>query len=347
MVIAGHFSGRHVDDSPTDPFHFMRRIAYDGMRFNGASIGGVISVRRGRTQLDWRIAMADEHAHGTQQPQAKENLIPGVKHVVAISSGKGGVGKSTVSANLACALALAGAKVGLLDADLYGPNIPMMMGSTTGPEQKDGKIIPVENYGVKLISMAFLVPEETALVWRGPMVHQYLQAFFRDVLWGELDYLLIDLPPGTGDVQLSLSQMVPLAGAITVTTPQEVALYDVRKGMAMFQKVNVPLLGIVENMSHFICGHCGERTEIFSYGGGERAATKLGVPFLGRIPIDPAIRDGGDTGHPIVVANPASPQAAAFREIAKKIVEGLGGAEKSGPSIDSLLKKIKQPFSSN
>ncbi|HEX6728331.1 MAG TPA: Mrp/NBP35 family ATP-binding protein, partial [Nitrospira sp.] len=266
--------------------------------------------------------MADEHAHGTQQPQAQDNLIPGVKHVVAISSGKGGVGKSTVSANLACALALAGAKVGLLDADLYGPNIPMMMGSTTGPEQKDGKILPVENYGVKLISMAFLVPEETALVWRGPMVHQYLQAFFRDVLWGELDYLLIDLPPGTGDVQLSLSQMVPLAGAITVTTPQEVALYDVRKGMAMFQKVNVPLLGIVENMSHFICGHCGERTEIFSYGGGERAATKVGVPFLGRIPIDPAIRDGGDTGHPIVVANPDSPQAAAFRDIAKKIMEG-------------------------
>ena len=347
MVIAGHFSSRHVDDSPTDPFHFMRRIPYDGMWFNGVSFGGVISVRRGRTQLDWRIAMADEHAHGTQQPQAKENLIPGVKHVVAISSGKGGVGKSTVSANLACALALAGAKVGLLDADLYGPNIPMMMGSTTGPEQKDGKILPVENYGVKLISMAFLVPEETALVWRGPMVHQYLQAFFRDVLWGELDYLLIDLPPGTGDVQLSLSQMVPLAGAITVTTPQEVALYDVRKGMTMFQKVNVPLLGIVENMSHFVCGHCGERTEIFSYGGGERAATKLGVPFLGRIPIDPAIRDGGDTGHPIVVANPDSPQAAAFRDIAKKIMEGLGGAEKIGPSIDSLLKKIKQPFSSN
>lgn len=347
MVIAGHFSSRHVDDSPTDPFHFMRRIPYDDMWFNGVSIGGVISVRRGQTQLDWRIAMADEHAHGTQQPQAQDNLIPGVKHVVAISSGKGGVGKSTVSANLACALALAGAKVGLLDADLYGPNIPMMMGSTTGPEQKDGKILPVENYGVKLISMAFLVPEETALVWRGPMVHQYLQAFFRDVLWGELDYLLIDLPPGTGDVQLSLSQMVPLAGAITVTTPQEVALYDVRKGMAMFQKVNVPLLGIVENMSHFICGHCGERTEIFSYGGGERAATKLSVPFLGRIPIDPAIRDGGDTGHPIVVANPDSPQAAAFRDIAQKIMEGLGGAEKIGPSIDSLLKKIKQPFSSN
>lgn len=291
--------------------------------------------------------MADEHGHGAQQSQERENLIPGVKHVIAVSSGKGGVGKSTVAANLACAFAVAGAKVGLLDADLYGPNIPMMMGSTTGPEQKDGKILPVENYGVKLISMAFLVPEETALVWRGPMVHQYLQAFFRDVLWGDLDYLLIDLPPGTGDVQLSLSQMVPLAGAITVTTPQEVALYDVRKGMAMFQKVNVPLLGIIENMSHFVCGHCGERTEIFSHGGGERAAAKLGVPFLGRIPIDPAIRNGGDTGHPIVVSDPSSPQSEVFRDIAKKIMAALGESGKAGSSIDSLLRKIKQPFSSN
>jgi len=291
--------------------------------------------------------MAGEHAHGAQPPQGKDNLIPGVKHVIAVSSGKGGVGKSTVAANLACAVALTGAKVGLLDADLYGPNIPMMMGGTTGPEQKDGKILPVEIHSVKLISMGLLVPEEAPLVWRGPMVHQYLQAFFRDVLWGDLDYLFIDLPPGTGDVQLSLSQMVPLAGAVTVTTPQEVALYDVRKGMAMFQKVNVPLLGIVENMSYFVCGHCGERTEIFSYGGGERAAEKLGVPFLGRIPIDPAIRDGGDTGHPIVVANPASPQAAAFRAIAQKIIDELGGVGETKTPIESLLKKIKKPFTSN
>jgi len=288
--------------------------------------------------------MADEQSNTGQQAQAKENLIPGVKHVIAVSSGKGGVGKSTVATNLACALALTGAKVGLMDADLYGPNIPMMMGSTTGPEQKDGKIVPVESYGVKLISMAFLVPEEAPLVWRGPMVHQYLQAFFRDVLWGDLDYLLIDLPPGTGDVQLSLSQMVPLAGAITVTTPQEVSLYDVRKGMAMFQKVNVPLLGIIENMSFFLCGHCGERTYIFSHGGGERAATKLGIPFLGNIPLDPAIREGGDSGHPIVIADPASPQAAAFRDIAKKLIQEVGGTGTGGASIDSLLKKLKQPF---
>lgn len=345
--LCSDFPSRYIVGYPTGPYHLACGIAYDnGIQHGHDSIESLLyEIWSSSTQ--WERGMAEEHGHGAQQPQAPDNLIPGVKHVIAISSGKGGVGKSTVAANLACALALAGAKVGLLDADLYGPNIPMMMGSVTGPEQKDGKILPVENYGVKLISMAFLVPEEAPLVWRGPMVHQYLQAFFRDVLWGELDYLLIDLPPGTGDVQLSLSQMVPLAGAITVTTPQEVALYDVRKGMAMFQKVNVPLLGLVENMSFFVCGHCGERTEIFSYGGGERAAAKVGIPFLGRIPIDPAIRDGGDTGHPIVVADPESPQAVAFRDIAKKIAETLGQSRKDGPSVDSLLRKIKQPFNQN
>ncbi|HUM40043.1 MAG TPA: Mrp/NBP35 family ATP-binding protein, partial [Nitrospira sp.] len=235
--------------------------------------------------------MAEEQPGAPHQDEAaaRPNIIPGVKHVVAVSSGKGGVGKSTVSVNLAVALALTGAKVGLLDADIYGPNIPMMMGVEKTPEQKDGKIAPAESHGVKLISMGFFVPEDTAVVWRGPMVHTAIQQLFRDVLWGELDYLLIDLPPGTGDAQLTLTQLVPLSGAVTVTTPQEVALHDVRKGMMMFQKVNVPLLGIVENMSFFVCGHCGERTEIFSHGGGERAAEKLGIPFLGRVPIDPVI----------------------------------------------------------
>ena len=288
--------------------------------------------------------MADEQPTGPQIGHGKDNLIPGVKYVIAVSSGKGGVGKSTVSVNLAVAMALTGAKVGLLDADIYGPNIPMMMGVTKPPEQKDGKIAPAESHGVKLISMGFFVPEDTAVVWRGPMVHTAIQQLFRDVLWGELDYLLIDLPPGTGDAQLTLTQLVPLTGAVTVTTPQEVALHDVRKGMMMFQKVNVPLLGIVENMSYFLCGHCGERTEIFSHGGGERAAAKLGIPFLGRIPIDPAIRDGGDSGTPIVVADPASPQSAAFREIAQRIMAGVTGAATGVPPIESLLSKIKNPF---
>jgi ATP-binding protein involved in chromosome partitioning len=288
--------------------------------------------------------MADQHPAGPQAGHGKDNLIPGVKYVIAVSSGKGGVGKSTVSVNLAVAMALTGAKVGLLDADIYGPNIPMMMGVTKPPEQKDGKIAPAESHGVKLISMGFFVPEDTAVVWRGPMVHTAIQQLFRDVLWGELDYLLIDLPPGTGDAQLTLTQLVPLTGAVTVTTPQEVALHDVRKGMMMFKKVNVPLLGIVENMSYFLCGHCGERTEIFSHGGGERAAATLGVPFLGRVPIDPAIRDGGDSGTPIVMADPASPQSAAFRDIAQRIMTGVTGAATGVPPIESLLSKIKNPF---
>ena len=288
--------------------------------------------------------MTEQHPAGPQAGHGKDNLIPGVKYVIAVSSGKGGVGKSTVSVNLAVAMALTGAKVGLLDADIYGPNIPMMMGVTKPPEQIDGKIAPAESHGVKLISMGFFVPEDTAVVWRGPMVHTAIQQLFRDVLWGELDYLLIDLPPGTGDAQLTLTQLVPLTGAVTVTTPQEVALHDVRKGMMMFQKVNVPLLGIVENMSYFLCGHCGERTEIFSHGGGERAAAKLGIPFLGRVPIDPAIRDGGDSGTPIVVADPASPQSAAFRDIAQKIIAGITGKQAGVPPIESLLSKIKNPF---
>ena len=281
--------------------------------------------------------------------QAKSDLIPDVKYVVAISSGKGGVGKSTVAVNLAVALRLSGATVGLIDADVYGPNIPTMMGVRKPPEQKDGKIEPAESHGVKLISMGFFVPEDTAVVWRGPMIHTAIQQFFRDVLWGNLDYLLVDLPPGTGDAQLTLSQLIPLCGAVTVTTPQEVALHDVRKGMMMFQKVNVPLLGIIENMSYFVCGHCGERTDIFDHGGGERAAEKLGVPFLGRIPIDPAIRAGGDSGLPIVIADPESPQAKAFRDIAAALDKRIRVPERSGDgqpgaSLESLLKKIKGPM---
>ena len=279
------------------------------------------------------------------QGQAQEPLVPGVKHILAVSSGKGGVGKSTVAVNLAVALVQLGHNVGLLDADIYGPNILMMVGVSTPPEQQDGKIRPAEGHGVKVISMGFFVPEETAVVWRGPMVHTAIQQFFRDVLWGDLDYLLVDLPPGTGDAQLTLAQLVPLCGAITVTTPQEVALHDVRKGVMMFQKVNVPLLGIVENMSYFLCPYCGERSEIFSHGGGERAAEKLRIPFLGRIPIEPAIRQGGDTGSPLVVAQPDSAPAAAFRDIAGKVVAALSqtGEETARPTIESLIDKVKKP----
>jgi ATP-binding protein involved in chromosome partitioning len=249
----------------------------------------------------------------------KEDYIPLVKNAIAISSGKGGVGKSTVSATLAVALAETGAKVGLMDADFYGPNIPMMMGAEKPPSQSDNKLLPAESHGVKLMSMGYLVPEDQPIVWRGPMIHGAIQQFLRDVEWGELDYLLVDLPPGTGDAQLSISQLVPLTGAVIVTTPQNVALHDSKKGLSMFQKVNVPVLGIIENMSYFICSHCHERTEIFSHGGGKLAAEKLGVPFLGEIPIDPEVRVGGDSGLPVLVSHPDSPTAEAFRKIARAI----------------------------
>ena len=293
----------------------------------------------------------DTSGQGQQQPQSKENLIPEVKFVIAISSGKGGVGKSTVTANLAVALRETGLDVGLMDADIHGPNIPTMMGVTEPPEKVGEKIRPAEGHGVKVMSMGFFVPEETPVVWRGPMVHGAIQQFFRDVQWGKLDYLLIDLPPGTGDVQLTLSQLVPLTGAITVTTPQEVALQDVRKGIVMFKKVNVPILGVIENMSYHICSHCGERSEIFSHGGGERAAEKFEVPFLGRIPLDTAIRQGGDIGTPIVIADPSSPQAKVFREIAATLVDktqkSKGEEEGGHPSIEQLIKKVKEPMGTN
>ena len=292
--------------------------------------------------------MSDEAAtHATQgNPAAQDALLPGVKHIIAVASGKGGVGKSTVSANLSVALAQTGAKVGLMDADIYGPNIPMMMGVPKPPEKEGDKIKPAEAHGVKIISMGFFVPEETAIVWRGPMVHTAIQQFFRDVLWGELDYLLVDLPPGTGDAQLSLSQIVPLTGVVTVTTPQEVALYDVRKGMMMFKKVNVPLLGVIENMSFFVCGHCGERTEIFSFAGGERAAKKFEIPFLGRIPLDPAIREGGDAGMPIVVSDPNSPLTKAFQGVAEALLTRVREltSEPAGATLSEMVNKLKEPM---
>lgn len=277
---------------------------------------------------------------------AQDVVLPGVKHVIAVASGKGGVGKSTVSTNLSVALAQIGAKVGLMDADIYGPNIPMMMGVPEPPEKEGDKIKPAEAHGVKVMSMGFFVPEETAIVWRGPMVHTAIQQFFRDVLWGDLDYLLVDLPPGTGDAQLSLSQIVPLTGVVTVTTPQEVALYDVRKGLMMFKKVNVPLLGVIENMSFFVCGHCGERTEIFSFAGGERAAQKFEIPFLGRIPLDPVIREAGDAGKPIVAADPKSPLTLAFQGVAGALqtrVEELT-SEATGATLSDMVKKLKEPM---
>ncbi len=249
--------------------------------------------------------------------------IEGVKNVIAVSSGKGGVGKSTTAVNLAIALTELGAKVGILDSDVYGPNIPMMLGINALPKQVNNRWFPPKAYGIPVMSMAFMAPPGAPLIWRGPMLHGIITQFVRDVEWGELDYLVVDMPPGTGDAQLSLAQLVPVTGAIIVTTPQEVALSDSRRGLAMFQKVNVPILGIVENMSSFHCPHCHHETPIFSQGGGEKAAAELKVPFLGRIPIDLSIRQAGDEGRPIGIAQPESPLAEAYLKIAGNIASRI------------------------
>src|SRR6185295_448829 len=251
--------------------------------------------------------------------------------VIAVASGKGGVGKSTVAVNLAVALRLEGARVGLMDVDIYGPSIPLMTGTEgVKPGVVNGRLQPVEAHGLKLLSMGYLVPAGQAVVWRGPMLHKAITQFFEDCDWGEIDYLVVDLPPGTGDVQLSLSQIFPLTGAVMVTTPQQVALIDVIKGANMFERVNVPLLGIVENMSYFVCPCCQTRSEIFSHGGGRRAAKEHDWPFLGEIPIDPSVRVGGDEGTPVVISHPDSVVAKAFRATARTLAGKVSQAVLAG-----------------
>ncbi len=245
--------------------------------------------------------------------------IPGVKNIIAVASGKGGVGKTTVAVNLAIALQRLGAEVGLMDSDVYGPNVPRMMGVHDTPRAIGDRIHPLVGFGVRLMSMGFLNPGDKPLIWRGPMLHSVIQQFLRNVYWGELDYLVLDLPPGTGDVQLSLTQTVPLSGGVVVTTPSDVALEDARKAIEMFRQVKVEVLGVVENMSYFTCPHCSERIEIFSHGGGLKTSEDFGVPFLGEIPIDPEVRAGGDYGAPVASRGPESPQARAFYEIAQKV----------------------------
>jgi ATP-binding protein involved in chromosome partitioning len=276
-----------------------------------------------------------------QTHNQKEAILPGVKNTIAIASGKGGVGKSTVAVNLAAALAMDGSKVGLLDADVYGPSAPLMFGINEKPKIIDNKLLPIEKYGVKIMSIGFLVNPMEAVIWRGPLASGAVKQFMTDVNWGELDYLIFDLPPGTGDIQLTLAQTIPLTGAVIVTTPQDVALADARKGIVMFNKVNVPILGIVENMSYFVCSHCGQREDIFDNGGGKRTAEELNVPFLGEIPIHTSIRVAGDDGEPIVHAYPESPQAQSIRAIAKQLaaqisIQHLGTTEK--PKLDILLQ---------
>ncbi|WP_207481367.1 iron-sulfur cluster carrier protein ApbC [Arenibaculum pallidiluteum] len=286
------------------------------------------------------------HAHGPAGAQApgqgaggQRALVPGVRHIVAVASGKGGVGKSTTAVNLALGLRANGQRVGLLDADIYGPSMPRMMNISGRPTSPDGKTLrPMENYGVRVMSMGFLVAEDTPMIWRGPMVQSALQQMLRDVDWGELDVLVVDMPPGTGDAQLTMAQQVPLAGAVIVSTPQDIALLDARKGLNMFRKVDVPVLGIIENMSYFCCPNCGHRSDIFSHGGARKEAERLGTEFLGEIPLDIEIRETSDEGRPIVVSTPDSPHAQAYLALAARVWEklsgqGAGGSGRAAPRI--------------
>ncbi len=256
--------------------------------------------------------------------QKNIKLLTGIKNIIAVASGKGGVGKSTIAVNLALALAVEGARVGILDADIYGPSQPRMLGVSGKPETKDGKMLePLENYGIKVMSIGFLIDEETPMIWRGPMVTQALEQLLTQTRWGELDYLVVDLPPGTGDIQLTLAQKIPVSGAIIVTTPQDIALLDARKGLRMFEKVEVSVLGIVENMSIHICSNCGHEEHIFGTGGGQRMADDYHVPFLGALPLDLHIREQADSGKPTVAAEPESRVAQIYRNIARHMAARL------------------------
>jgi ATP-binding protein involved in chromosome partitioning len=314
-------------------FGFVKRIAVDGgtvtaeitMTTANSEAGpqveraarAVIAALPGVTKVELTV-----NAQGPQAAPPQPKILPGVRYKIAVASGKGGVGKSTVAANLALALKRLGHTVGLLDADIYGPSQHMMMGCSDRPMvNQDEKIIPVQGNGIGVMSLGFLMDPDTPVIWRGPMVMKALEQFLVDVAWGTLDFLVVDLPPGTGDAQLTITQMVPLSGAVIVTTPQDVALIDARKGLQMFRKVNVPVIGVIENMSAFVCPSCGHREEIFKSGGGHRTADELGVPFLGDIPIDPQIVLGGDSGSPIVATRPDSQAAQAFMAIARAVVD--------------------------
>ncbi len=288
----------------------------------------IAAIRRIPEIKEIRISMSSEVKAG--RVDAGKTAIAGVRNIIAVGSGKGGVGKSTTAVNIAVSLARLGARTAILDADIYGPNVPSMLGATGRPKVVDNRIIPIEAYGIAIMSMGFMVSDDQPLVWRGPMLHGVLKQLLQDVNWGTRDYLIIDLPPGTGDVQLSLSQTVPLTGTVIVTTPQNIALQDAKKGIAMFQKVKVPILGLVENMSYYLCPKCGHRDEIFSNAGGENAARKFGVPFLGRVPLNTQIREGMDTGVPVSTID-GSEFALVYREIAQKLAQQVSLVNATSP----------------
>lgn len=304
------------------------------------------AVREVEGVTDVRVKVVEPTPRGESPPRSRASAqpgsvpppptpvdMPGLGHVIAISSGKGGVGKSTISANLAVTLAQAGKRVGLMDADIYGPNIPRMFGVSEKPPVRDGRIIPLEAHGVKLMSLGFLVERDAPAIWRGPIIMKIIQQFLRDVEWGELDYFLVDLPPGTGDAQLSLVQAVHVGAGIIVTTPQEVAIGDALRGAKMFERVNVPVIGVIENMSYYECPKCGERTSIFLSGGGERLSDELGIPLLGQIPLQAGMADLADEGQPIVLAAPDSPASREFNEIAERVRKEVGGKRVQLPIV--------------
>ncbi len=335
--------------TPQELLELLHRVKYPGFNRDIVSFGMVRDIQIGSRSVTVELSTTSENAEAMEAirrqvaelirdatglpveivvettrpaaapagPARPKPPIPGVGAIVAVASGKGGVGKSTVAANLACALAAKGLRTGLLDADVYGPSISMMLGIEGAPPvREDRRIIPAERYGVRAISMGMFLGERTPVIWRGPMVTKLITEFFRNVVWGDLDYLILDLPPGTGDAQLAVAQQVPLAGGVIVTTPQDVALLDVRRGITMFEQVQTPVLGVIENMSYHVCSGCGARAELFGHGGGERMARQFGVPFLGEIPLVRAVRAAGDAGKPIVAADPTHAQSRAFAEIA-------------------------------
>jgi ATP-binding protein involved in chromosome partitioning len=274
----------------------------------------------GVASVDVTVTAAEQPQR--RMPQSSGRGIPGVKHIIAIASGKGGVGKSTVAANIALSLIQLGKRVGLMDADVYGPSIPLMLGLSARPESTDEKrIIPVERLGLKVISLGLFIDSGTPVIWRGPMINKLLTQFMRDVEWGELDFLVLDLPPGTGDAQLTITQQLPLAGGVIVTTPQDVALLDVKRGVTMFNQVNAPVLGVIENMSYHVCSGCGDRVDLFGSGGGKRIADEFRLPFLGEVPLVQEIREAADVGTPIVAVQREHPQSQAFRRIAQQLIE--------------------------
>ncbi|WP_018390057.1 Mrp/NBP35 family ATP-binding protein [Ancylobacter sp. FA202] len=277
------------------------------------------------------------HAQPPADPQKEAPGLPGVGAIIAVASGKGGVGKSTLAANLALGLAASGLKVGLLDADIYGPSVPRLMGLKGRPEVNGRMITPMQAFGLKVMSIGFLVEEETPMIWRGPMVMSAISQMLKEVNWAPLDILVVDMPPGTGDAQLTMAQQVPLAGAVIVSTPQDLALIDARRGIAMFQKVNVPVLGVVENMSYFMCPHCGTRSDIFGHGGARHEAQRLGVPFLGEVPLQMSIRETSDAGLPVVATRPDSPEAGIYRAIAQSVRDSLAGRRSTARAAPRIV----------